>query len=114
MTTIDEFGNITATKGDTFNLVFTDVKINNVAVDWNGYSAKLIVKLNASSNPVLELDETSGIDLSINGQFTLNADAADMDFDPRTYFYDLEFTDGSGNVETWFNKKKFNLLEDLG
>lgn len=108
MVRIDEDGNITVTEGNTFKLIYTDVKIDSVAVNWTGYTASFLVK-SASGTTLFELTQASGIDLTTNGQITLLKSSAEMALLANgTYYYDFKFTK-DGIVDTWFNNKRFRI-----
>lgn len=114
MTTIDTNGNITHIKGDTFALTFTSVKQDGVTINWTGYTMKFTAKEYPGATPIISLTQTSGINLSTNGQISIRESASTMaGITPKNYVYDLEVTDASGNVDTWFNNKNLTVLQDI-
>lgn len=114
MTKIDTQGNITHIKGDTFALTFSEVKLDGVTIDFTDYTIKFVVKDSSRVNTILSLTEADGIDITTNGQIALEASAAIMaEIPAKNYIYDLEVTDADGNVDTWFNGKKFTILQDV-
>lgn len=114
MTTMNSSGDITTTKGDTFLIPFTNVQSGGSDIDFTGYTARFMVRTSPKeSSPVLSLDETNGIDLSVAGQITITAPPASMNMVPRSYVYDLEITDDSGVVQTWFNNRKFTVTDEV-
>jgi hypothetical protein len=86
-------------KGDTFRGVIFEVLVNGVAVDLTAYTIKMHLRPNAAS-ATLSLNLTSSIEKHdpTNGKFRINA--VKIDIAPRTYYYDIEFTEGT-TVRTW-------------
>ena len=73
MTTMDKNGNITHVKGDNFYLNFTSVQVNGVNIDWTGYTASMKIKDSINDTTgVITLTQADGIDISTNGQFTID------------------------------------------
>jgi len=84
-------------QGGTWSLAFT-YKINNVAVNFSGFTASLMVRKNyTDTSPVLLLTtENGGIALGADGLVTITASAAlTAAMPPGTGVYDLELYTGS-------------------
>lgn len=115
MTYIDNDGNITQIKGDTFNLLFYNIKGDNGRlIDFTNYSVELNIKHtpNLSSN-VLQASSTSGsIDISIPGKMHISLSADTISAIPtKIYYYDLVVTDSDNITERWFNNKFFKFKD---
>jgi len=109
-------GTIEAIRGDSFVLSLK-IQKDGVDVNFDGWKAKLQVRTDPESeDKVIDIDEESGIDLSVPGFITITIDKEEMDFEPRSgddaYVYDLEMTDNNGIRKTWLFNKKFNFYRD--
>ena len=89
-------------KGDTFKDLQFTLSINDVAEDLTNYSIACKFRKSSKTGLVAKaVDTTSGITLvdAVNGVFKI--DAFTCDFVAGTYYYDIEFTDGSGVINTY-------------
>jgi hypothetical protein len=101
-------GTIEVVLGDDLSKTFTSVTIDGVSVDWTGYTSNFIIKLGNTTK--LTLTESSGIDLSTNGQIgLLITDAQITALGVGQYTYDWNFT-YNDITTTWFNNKKFKVI----
>jgi hypothetical protein len=107
MTAIDSQGNIEIVRGDTLELLFTDVRLNDAPFQWSGYMSEFIIK--NGNVEVIRKTEISGIDLNVDGQITLTISSDEINtLAIKSYTYDWKFMIGE-NTETWFNNKKFKV-----
>lgn len=114
MTYMDKNGDIHAIKGDTFDLLLYDIKEDDVLIPFTGWKAKFQARVYPNDTEcVIDLDETSGIDLTTAGIIRIINSAAAMELlNACEYVYDLELTRADNTVETWFLKKKLFLEQD--
>lgn len=100
-------------KGDTFKDLQFTITINDVALDLTGYTIECKFRLNRKKGvETYSIDTTSGITITdvVNGVFKI--DAFTCDWDVATYYYDIQFTDGSGIVST-FLEGKLEIIQDV-
>jgi len=89
-------------KGDTFNDLQFTLSINSVVVDLTAYTIACKFRKSSKTGKVYKsLTTAAGITLTeaVNGVFQI--DAFTCDFDAGTYYYDIEFTDGAGLIDTY-------------
>lgn len=111
MEIMDADGKITITEGNTLYIELTDIKINDVTINWTGYHVNFIVKTAVGGKTIIDLSDTSGIDITVNGVMKISKSAAQMaSIKARDYVYDLKLTDPSGVVHTWLNNLPFVIL----
>ena len=88
-------------KDDTFNLVLTVQNADTSNFDFTSYSATLNVKKHPSSDTnILSFSSGAGLTLA-TGSITLAKTAAQMDLEAGVYYYELNVTDASSNVNAW-------------
>jgi len=101
-------------KGDTFEAVNFEVKINTVAVSLVGATIKM--QLRKECGGVIGLTLTSvgfeGITITdaINGKFKINKQI--IDIASYNYYYDIEIKFADGTVKTWIDGM-FNIICDI-
>jgi hypothetical protein len=101
-------------KGDTFEQVPFEVKINNVAVNLTGAIVKM--QLRKECGGVIGLTLTSvasaGITITdaVNGKFKINKQI--IDIPSYNYYYDIEIKFADGTVKTWIDGM-FNIICDI-
>lgn len=114
MTTMDANGKITHVKGDTFYVKLESIKIDDVTINWTGYHAKFVAKTAVGGTKIIDLSDTSGIDITTNGTMIIQKAAAEMALiKARSYVYDLEVTNPSGVVDTWLNNLPLEIAEEV-
>jgi hypothetical protein len=107
--------NFTHIKGDTFDQVAFELKINNVAVNLTGAVIRMQLRKNANeSTPALSLTSASSAGITITnaalGQFKINKQIIDIPvFD---YLYDIQFTFSGGDVKTYI-KGNFDITSEI-
>jgi len=94
---------ITCRKGDTFELVISATDSSGDDIDFTAYTDAVLQVRPTDDSATLVLEfAVSDFDLAV-GSITANKTAAEMAaVDSGIYVYDLELTDGSGKVVTWF------------
>lgn len=107
--------NFTHIKGDTFNAVPFELKINTVAVDLTGAVIKMQLKKCATdTTPALSLTSVSSAGITItnaaSGLFKINEQI--INIEPYNYIYDMQFTFASGEVKTYINGQ-FTITQDI-
>jgi hypothetical protein len=103
----------TLIKGDTFKDLQFTLSINSVAEDLTDYTIACKFRKNTKTGRIAKaIDTTAGITLvdAINGVFKI--DAFTCDFDVATYYYDIEFTNGSGEIDTYI-QGTFKVEQDV-
>ena len=93
-------------KGDTFKDLQFTLKINSVVEDLTDYSIACKFRKNAKTGKeVKSLTVGAGITITdaVNGIFKIDAFDLDATFIAGTYYYDIEFTNGSGEIDTYIN-----------
>lgn len=94
-------------KGDTFmnglGLVFVVTEgVAHTALDLTGYSIKCQFRFGSKTGIVqASLSESSGIVIYDTNKFSLLADNYIIDWAVGTYYYDIEFTDTDGVINTY-------------
>ena len=107
--------NFTHIKGDTFNQVAFELKIDSVAVNLTGAVIKMQLRKNASDvSPALALTSVSSAGITItnasSGLFKINEQIIDIPVD--TYQYDIQITFASGVVKTYI-AGSFNITPEI-
>jgi len=107
--------NFTHIKGDTFNQVAFELKIDTVAVNLTGAVIKMQLRKNASDvTPALSLTSVSSAGITITaptlGQFKINEQIIDIAVE--TYQYDIQITFASGIVKTYV-AGSFNITPEI-
>ena len=104
-------------KGDTFDEVNFEVKINNVALNLTGAVIKMQLRKDAYDhiNPAsLSLTSVANAGITIIsptlGKFKINSQVIDIDV--YNYFYDIQITLSNGVVKTYVNGF-FDILIDV-
>lgn len=101
-------------KGDTFEQVNFEVKINDVAVDLT--DAVIRMQLRKQYGGVVGLSLTSvddagiTIDDALNGLFSINRQV--INIEPFNYLYDIEIEFADGTIKTWISGN-FKILNDV-
>ena len=114
MTTVDSDGKITHVKGDTFYVKLESIKIDDVTINWTGYHAKFVAKTAPGGKTIIDLSDTSGINITTNGEMIITKTAATMaSIGAGAYVYDLQITNPSGVVDTWLNKLPLIITEEV-
>lgn len=90
-------------QGDTWAPGTITAKINNVAIDFTGYSAKLEIRTKVSGDLVKTLTSSGGgITMSSVGVITITMTAAETSAIPaQDYNYDLQITAPSTAITTY-------------
>jgi hypothetical protein len=90
-------------QGDTWFPGTITAKVNNVAIDFTGHSAKMEIRNAISKALVLTLtsDPSGGIVLTDDGIITLSMTAAQTNDLTGEYSYDLQIIYPNGNVRTY-------------
>lgn len=107
--------NFTHIKGDTFNQVAFELKIDSVAVNLTGAVIKMQLRKNANDvSPALSLTSASSAGITItnatSGLFKINEQIIDIPVD--TYQYDIQITFSSGVVKTYI-AGSFNITPEI-
>jgi hypothetical protein len=95
-------------KGDTFRS-----KQINLGFDITGANIMIQFKLDSSESPVfswLTANNTISIVDALNGVITMNSRV--LDHPAKSYVYDFQFTDISGNVTTYFGGA-IKIIQDI-
>lgn len=101
-------------KGDTFEQVSFEVKINDVAVDLT--DAVIRMQLRKEYGGVVGLSLTSVDDAGITitnpelGSFKINQQV--INIAPYNYLYDIEIHFADGTIKTWISGN-FQILNDV-
>lgn len=107
--------NFTHIKGDTFNEVPFELKINGVAVNLTGATIKMQLKKNAiDTASALSLTSVGSAGITIttpaSGLFKINTQV--INIEPYPYVYDMQFTFASGEIKTYINGQ-FTITQDI-
>lgn len=107
--------NFTHKKGDTFDEVPFELKVNTVVVNLTGAVIKMqLRKWDNLTNAALSLTSVSSAGITITdataGKFKINSQI--IDIDPYTYVYDIQITLSSGVVRTYVSGT-FNIENDI-
>ena len=102
-------------KGDTFDEVVFQVKINNIVVDLTGATIKMQLRKNYSdTSAALSLTSVSSAGITITdaatGQFKINSQIIDIEV--YNYVYDIQITLASGVVKTYV-QGGFNITNEV-
>jgi len=102
-------------KGDTFNEVPFELKINGSAVNLTGATIKMQLKKCATDvTPALSLTSASSAGITItnaaSGLFKINEQI--INIEAYNYVYDMQFTLSSGEVKTYINGS-FLIIQDI-
>ena len=104
-------------KGDTFDEVNFEVKINSVAVNLTGAVIKMQLRKDAYDHvttPAISLTSVASAGITIVsptlGKFKINSQVIDIPV--YNYFYDIQITLASGVVKTYVNGF-FDILIDV-
>jgi len=102
-------------KGNTFDEVLFQYKINGVAVDITNYIIKMQLRKEHEGVVYLEFtsDASNGITITngLDGMFKINEQI--IDIKGGNYIYDIEFNDiDNGTIETYI-KGNFNIINDV-
>lgn len=98
--------NFSHIKGDTFDVVNFELKINSVVQNLTGAVIKMQLRKCASdATPALSLTSVSGAGLTITaptlGQFCINKQIIDIPV--YDYEYDIQITFANGDVRTYIS-----------
>jgi hypothetical protein len=107
--------NFTHIKGDTFDEVAFELKINNTAVNLTGAVIRMQLRKTASdSTAALSLTSASSAGITITnasaGQFKINKQIIDIEV--FNYSYDIQFTFSGGDVKTYVHGT-FNITPEI-
>ena len=102
-------------KGDTFKDLQFTLKINSVVEDLTDYAIACKFRKNAKTGKEIK-SLTVGARITItdavNGIFKIDAFNLDATFTAGTYYYDIEFTDGNGDISTDI-QGTFSVIQDV-
>lgn len=109
-------GDIEWYRGDGYPFELTILaKGTTTAIDITGYSFKLTV--DETKDP--EDDSTKLFDVDgvldgdpTTGKVSFTPTSVNTDLEPDGYFYDVQMTDGSGNIRT-IAKAKWKIVQDI-
>lgn len=102
-------------RGDTFKDLQFTLSINSVAEDLTDYAIACKFRRGSKTGKeVKSLTVGSGITITdaLNGVFKIDAFNLGTDFVTGTYYYDIEFTNGSGEIDTYINGT-FKVNQDV-
>lgn len=107
--------NFENTKGDTFDEVLFEIKINNVVVNLTDAIIKMqLRKRYCDLKAVLSLTSVASAGITItdavNGKFKINSQIIDIDV--FNYVYDIEIKFADDTVKTYI-KGNFNILDEV-
>lgn len=107
--------NFTHIKGDTFDEVAFEIKINDVAVNLTGAVIKMqLRKTPNDTTAALSLTSVSSAGITITdaalGQFKINKQIIDIEV--FNYSYDIQFTFSGGDVKTYVYGT-FNITPEI-
>jgi hypothetical protein len=103
-------------RGDDYPMEFTiyDDADPKAPINITGFAFRMVVDPSDcpadASNNVLDL--TGVLSDAPNGVFQFNPSVAQMEFTPDTYYYEIQMTDGAGNLRS-IVKSKFIMEQDL-
>ena len=101
-------------KGDTFEEVNFEVKINDVAVDLTDSIIRMQLRKEYGGVVGLSLTsvEDTGITITdaVNGLFKINKQV--INIPPYNYLYDIEIHFADGTIKTWISGN-FQILNDV-
>ena len=106
---------ITYYRGDSYPIPFSlTVESTGAALPISGYSFKLTVNAERDPTPseTAEFQVVGSITDAANGEVSFTPTTSDTDPTPDTYWYDVQMTDGSGNIRT-IAKDKFIITMDI-
>ena len=107
------FPNLEHYKGNTFDEILFQYKVNGVAVDINDYVIRMQLRKEPEGVVYLVLTSvlSNGITITngVNGEFKINEQK--IDIKSGNYIYDIEFND-NGYIETYI-KGNFNIINDV-
>ena len=92
---------ILARKGNTFEMGLSDVTIDVVAIT-NSYSADMKIRASEGATPVYSWETPNEIVIT-SGNIAINVSAANFSAASGKYFYELNITYPSGQVQTWLH-----------
>ena len=102
-------------KGDTFKDLQFTLSINSVVEDLTDYAIACKFRKNAKTGKEIK-SFTVGVGITItdavNGIFKIDAFNLDATFIAGTYYYDIEFTNGSGDIDTYI-QGTFKITQDV-
>ena len=102
-------------KGDTFDEVAFQLKINNTVVNLTGANIKMqLRKCYSDTTPALSLTSVSSAGITITspttGEFKINTQIIDIEV--YNYVYDIQITLASGVVKTYV-QGGFNITNEV-
>lgn len=103
-------------KGDTFDEVAFQVKINDVVVDLTGATIKMQLRKNYDDTvAALSLTSVSSAGITITdaetGQFKINKQIIDIEV--YNYVYDIQITLADGTVKSSWISGGFNITNEV-
>jgi len=106
---------ISVIRGDSRTIQVTFTDSSNQPVDLTG--AELFFTVNASSDPTDDSSAAIHKTVSVftdptSGVATISLSGTDTDIDPKTYFYDVQIKDASGDI-TSSKQDKFTVTADI-
>lgn len=106
--------NIQTYKGDTYNGVQFEIKVNDVILDLSDYEIKMQIKKKANdAEALLTLDLTDGLELvtdGTDGMFKILP--FDVTLDAGVYLYDIQFTSVDNVIKTYIGGL-FEVIQDI-
>ena len=105
-------------KGDSFmngqGLVFVvTTGVDRTPLDITGYKIKCQFRLGGKTGKLtISTNETNGIVIYDTNKFSLLADNYVIDWNPATYYYDIEFTATDGVISTYL-EGTFIITQDV-
>lgn len=107
--------NFSHIKGDTFDEVNFELKINDAIVNLTGATIRMQLRTNVNDvTPALSLTSVANAGITINaptlGQFKINQQIIDIAI--GNYLYDIQITYSSGVVKTYI-KGTFTITQEI-
>jgi len=107
--------NFSHIKGDTFDEVNFELKINDAVVNLTGSTIRMQLRKNADDvTPALSLTSVANAGITINaptlGQFKINQQIIDIPI--GEYLYDIQLTYATGVVKTYI-KGTFSITAEI-
>jgi len=99
-------------KGDTFNGVEFEMKLNGVVIDLTDCVILIQFKVNTYAKPVLILTNGSGLEINdpTNGKFKILPQIVDIE--AARYIYDVQFTFITGVIKTYLSGS-WSIINDI-
>lgn len=94
-------------ENNDISIVVTFTDSNGSAIDITGYTVWFTVKERESdidANAIIQKEVTSHSDPT-NGETTIDLTNSDMDINPKTYYYDIQWKDTNDKIKTILKAK---------